>query len=223
MNVRRLITILLLLVPSVMPEGPLNFLSSTAMGQTEMETPKKPRPKRKDQSHFTLKVNYYTPNLKLMDNFTTDLDLGKIAGVASHSSLGFGLYIPIGQYFFLQPEVLFSLTTDWEAASYEGSVLKEFSYGFKHRYGTAMDVPLLFGVKWAPSKMFRAKAYVGPTFNLGWVQKDFQSRFNPYTLTVGAGLDFLNFLAVDMGYMLLMDGMAYAQYSRWFLSLGIIM
>lgn len=223
MNVRRLITILLLLVPSVMPEGPLDFLSSTANGQTEMETPKKSRPKRKDQSHFTLKVNYYSPNLKLMDNFTSDLDVGKIAGVARHSSLGFGLYIPIGQYFFLQPEALFALTTDWEAASYEGSVVKEFGYGFKHRYGTAMDVPLLFGVKWAPSKMFRAKAYVGPTFNLGWVQKDFQSRFNPYTLTVGAGLDLLHFLAVDMGYQVLMDGMSYARHSQWLVSVGIIM
>ena len=201
----------------------MDFLSSTAKCQTEMETPKKSRPKRKDQSHFTLKVNYYTPNLKLMDNFTSDLNVGKIAGVARHSSLGFGLYIPLGQYLFLQPEVLFSLTTDWDAASHEGGVVNEFTYGFKHRNGTAMDVPLLFGVKWAPSKMFRVKAYVGPTFNLGWVQKEFQSHFNPYTFTVGAGLDFLNFLALDMGYVLLMDGMSYAQYSRWFLSLGIFM
>lgn len=223
MNIRRLITILLLLVPSVMPEGPLDFISSTAVCQTEMETPKKPRPKRKDQSHFILKMNYYTPNLKLKDNFTTDLNMGKIAGVASHSSLGFGLYIPLGQYFFLQPEALFSLVTDWEAASYEGSVVKEFGYGFKHRYGTAMDVPLLLGVKWAPSKMFRAKAFLGPTFNLGWIQKDFQSKFNPYTLTLGAGLDLLNFIDVDMGYQVLMDGMSYARHSQWFVSVGIIM
>lgn len=223
MNIRRLITIVLLLVPSVMPEGPLDFIASAAMGQTEMETPKKPKPKRKDQSHFILKMNYYSPNLKLKDNFTADLNMGKIAGVASHSSIGFGLYIPIGQYLFLQPEALFSLTTDWVAVSYEGSVVNEFGYGFKHRNGTAMDVPLLLGVKWTPSKMFRAKAFLGPTFHLGWVQKEFQSKFNPYTLTVGAGLDLLNFLDVGVGYQILMDGMSYARHSQWFVSVGIIM
>ena len=201
------------------------FLAVTVMavGQTEMETQKKPRPKRKDQSHFTLKVNYYTPNLKLKDNFTTDLDMGKIAGVARHSSLGFSLYIPLGQTFFLQPEALFSLTTDWEAASYEGSVINEFTYGFKYRDGIAMDVPLLFGVKWAPSKMLRAKAYVGPMFHLGWLQKEFQSDFNPYTITVGGGLDLLNFLAVDMGYMVRMNGMSYTHRSHWFVAVGIVM
>lgn len=223
MNVRRLITVLLLLVPSAMPESPLDFLTPNALCQTEMESAPKPKPKRRDQSHFTFMANYYSSNLKLRDNFTTDLDMGKISGVARHSSLGFGLYIPLGQYFFLQPEVLFSLTTDWVAASHEGGVVNEFTYGFKHRSGTAMDVPLLFGVKWAPAKMFRAKAYVGPTFHLGWLQKEFQSQFNPYSLTMGAGLDLLNFLAVDMGYMLLMDGMSYARSSHWFVSLGIIM
>lgn len=194
-----------------------------AMGQTEMDVPKKPKPKRKDQSHFTLMANYYSPNLKLMDNFTTDMDLGKVAGVVRHSSLGFTLYIPLGQTFFLQPEVFFSLVTDWEAASYEGSVIGEFGYAFKHRMGTSMDVPLLFGVKWAPSKLFRAKAYVGPTFHLGWLQKEFQSQFNPYSLTVGAGLDLFNFLAIDMGHQLLMDGMTFTRHSQWFVGVGILM
>ena len=183
----------------------------------------KPKPKRRDQSHFVLKAYYDTPNLKLKDNFVTDLGMGKIAGVANHSRLGFSLYIPLGQSFFLQSEAVFSLTTDWEAASYEGSVWSEFWYAFKHRTGTAMDVPLMFGVKWAPSRMFRAKAYLGPTFNLGWQQKEFQSNFSTYALTLGVGLDLLNFLSVDMGHMLWLRGLTYTQYSRWFVAVGIIM
>jgi hypothetical protein len=198
-------------------------VSFTALGQTEMEGKEKPKPKRKDQSHFTLKVYYYTPNLKLKDNFMTDYSIGKVSGVANHSALGFSLYIPLGQTFFLQPEALFSLTTDWMAASNENSILGEFSYAFKHRDGIAMDVPLLFGVKWAPSKMLRAKAYVGPMFHLGWLQKEFQSNFNPYTITVGGGLDLLNFLAVDMGYMVRMKGMSYTHHSQWFVAVGIVM
>ena len=198
-------------------------VSFTAVGQTEMDSNEKPKPKRKDQSHFTLKLYYYTPNLKLKDNFVTDLDMGKISGVASHSSLGFSLYVPLGQTFFLQPEVLFALTTDWEAASHENGVVSEFSYAFKHRDGLAMDVPLLFGVKWAPSKLFRATAYVGPMFHLGWLHKDFQWQFNPYTITTGVGLDLLNFLSVDMGYMVWMRGMSYMQQSQWFVSVGLDM
>ena len=198
-------------------------ISFTALCQTEMDTEKKPKPKKKDQSHFTLMANYYSPNLKLKGNFVTDMGMGKIAGVARHTSLGFSLYIPIGQYFFLQPEALYAFVTDGDAASHEGGAVGEFSYGFKHRIGTSMDVPALFGVKWAPSKMFRAKAYIGPTFHLGWLQKEFQSQFNPYSLTVGAGLDLLSFLAVDMGYMLLMDGMSYANHSQWYVTVGIIM
>ena len=198
-------------------------VTSMAMGQTEMETKEKPRPKRKDQSHFTLKAYYYTPNLKLKDNFMRDMDMGKIAGVANHSTLGFSLYIPIGQSFFLQPEALFSLTTNWVAASHESGAINEFRYAFSHREGLAMDVPVLFGVRWAPAKAFRAKAYIGPTFNLGWLHKEFQTNFNPYALTLGVGLDLLNFLAVDMGYMLWMDGLRYTNSSRWFVAVGIIM
>ncbi len=205
----------------------LLFLAVTigAMGQTEMDNDvkSKPKPKRKDRSHFVLKAYYDTPNLKLKDNFVTDLGMGKISGVVSHSRLGFSLYIPLGQYLFLQPEAMFSLTTDWVAASYEGSAWNEFRYGYKHRTGTAMDVPVLFGAKWAPSKMFRAKAYLGPTFNLGWQQKEFQSHFSPYALTLGVGLDLLNFLSVDMGHMLWMRGLTYTQQSKWFVAVGIIM
>lgn len=198
-------------------------VASMAMGQTEMETKEKPRPKRKDQSHFTLKAYYYTPNLKLKDNFMTDMDMGKIAGVANHSSLGFSFYIPLGQSLFLQPEALFALTTDWAAASYEDGVVNEFRYALSHREGIAMDVPVLFGVKWAPAKAFRAKAYLGPTFNMGWLHKEFQTNFNPYALTLGVGLDLFNFLSADMGYMLWMDGLRYTNSSRWFVAVGIIM
>ena len=212
MNRHRLIALLLFLAVSCM-----------AVAQTEMENKEKPRPKRKDQSHFTLKAYYFSPNLKLKDNFTTDMGIGKISGVANHSALGFSLYIPLGQTFFLQPEALFSLTTDWMAASHEGGAIGEFTYAFKHRDGIAMDVPLLFGVKWAPSRRFRAKAYIGPMFHLGWLQNEFQSDFNPYTITVGGGLDLLNLLAVDMGYMVRMDGMSYTHRSQWFVAVGIVM
>lgn len=201
------------------------FLAVTCMavGQTEMDSKDKPKPRRKDQSHFTLKAYYYSPNLKLKNNIVRDLDVGTISGIASHTTLGFSLYIPLGKTFFIQPEALFSLTTDWVAASHESGVWREFKYAFSHRTGTAMDVPLLVGVKWAPSKLFRAKAYLGPTFNLGWREKEFQSVFNPYVLTLGVGLDLLNFLALDMGYMMWMDGMAYTNFSRWFMAVGIVM
>lgn len=198
-------------------------VSFTALGQTEDVKKEKPKPKRKDQSHFTLKAYYFMPNLKLKDNYVTDLDMGTISGVARHSALGFSLYIPLGQTFFLQPEALFSLITDWSEASYENGAVNEFTYAFKHRIGTAMDVPLFFGVKWAPAKLFRAKAYAGPMFHLGWLQKEFQWEFNPYTLTVGTGFDLLNFLSVDMGYMVWMRGLTYARYSQWFMSVGIVM
>ena len=50
-------------------------VSFTALGQTEMENKEKPRPKRKDQSHFTLKAYYYSPNLKLKSTFMDDLNM----------------------------------------------------------------------------------------------------------------------------------------------------
>jgi hypothetical protein len=212
MSRHKLISLLLLLA-----------VSFTALGQTEMEDKEKPKPKRKDQSHFTLKAYYYTPNLKLRSNFMDDLDIGKISGVANHSTLGFSLYVPLGQRFFMQPEALFSLTTNWIAASNENGVVSEFMYAFKHRNGIAMDVPLLFGVKWAPSKMCRVKAYVCPSFHLGWLNKEFQTTFNPYAIVVGTGLDLLNFLSVDMGYRVWMDGMSYARSSQWFVAVGIDM
>ncbi|MBO4600144.1 MAG: hypothetical protein J5641_05335 [Bacteroidales bacterium] len=212
MNHRRLITLLLLLA-----------FALSAVGQTDVENAPKAKPKRKDHAHFALKYNYSTPNLKIKDNFVRDLHMGEIAGVASNSSLGFALYIPIGQYIFLQPEANFSLLTDWDAASYENGVVNEFVYGFRHRQGTLMTVPLYLGFKWAPSKLFRARAYLGPMFSLGWVEKEFQRRFNPYLLTVGAGLDLLNFLSVDMGYCLNMDKMSYTGRSSWVVSIGLLM
>ncbi len=211
MNPHKIISLLLLLA-----------VSFTAIGQTEMDSKEKHRPKRKDQSHFTLKAYYYMPNLKLKSNMAADLDMGRISGVARHTSIGFSLYIPLGQYLFIQPEALFALPSDWETASQENSILNEITYAYRHRYGIAMDVPLLFGVKWYPSKMFRAKAYVGPMFNLGWQEGAFQSQFNPYTVTVGAGVDLLKFLSVDMGYMARMKGLTYNHHSQWFLAVGIV-
>ena len=108
-------------------------------------------------------------------------------------------------------------------ASNENGVVSESIYAFKHRNGIAMDVPRLFGIKWAPSKMFRAKAYFGPSFHLGWLDKEFQTTFNPYAIMLGTGLDLLNFLSVDMGYRVWMDGMSYARSSQWFVAVGIDM
>ena len=198
-------------------------LPSFCQTEEELAQKKIAKLKRKDQSHFVLKYTYFTPNVYLVDNFKDDLQIGKISGVANHSMLGFGLYIPLGRKFFLQPEVHFALRTNWDSASYENGIFKEFAYAFRHRQGTAMDIPLLFGMKWAPAKGFRAKAYLGPTFHFGWWDKEFQYPFSPYSITLGAGLDLLRFLSVDAGYLLLMDKMSYTGWSQWFVSVGLIM
>ena len=210
MNRRRIIAILLLV-----------SFAFAAMGQTD-EVPKPVKPKPREHARFTLKA-YFSPNYHFKSNILDDLDYGEMAGIARHANVGFSLKIPLGHVFFLQPEALFSLNTNWYDASLESGYFSEFVYAFKYRTGTNMDVPLYLGVKWSPSKLFAAKAYVGPMFHFGWVHKEFYKEFKQYSVVMGGGLELLNFLSLDGGYMFDMNGMTFRGRSQFFIAAGLLM
>lgn len=211
MNRRRIIAILLLV-----------SFAFAAMGQTD-EVPKPVKPKPREHARFTLKSYYFSPNYHFKSNILDDLDYGEMAGIARHANVGFSLKIPLGHVFFLQPEALFSLNTNWYDASLESGYFSEFAYAFKYRTGTNMDVPLYLGVKWSPSKLFAAKAYVGPMFHFGWVHKEFYKEFKQYSVVMGGGLELLNFLSLDGGYMFDMNGMTFRGRSQFFIAAGLLM
>ena len=196
--------------------------SMAAIGQTD-EVPKPVKPKPKEHARFTLKSYYYSSNYHFKTHFLEDRDYGEIAGFARHANLGFSLKIPLGHVFFLQPEALFSLNTNWYDASLESGYFREFAYAFEHRNGTNMDVPLYLGVKWSPSKLFAAKAYVGPMFHFGWLHKEFFKDFKHYSVVMGGGLELLNFLSLDGGYLFDMNGMTYRGSSQFFIAVGLLM
>lgn len=196
--------------------------SMAAIGQTD-EVPKPVKPKPKEHARFTLKSYYYSSNYHFKTHFLEVRDYGEIAGFARHANLGFSLKIPLGHVFFLQPEALFSLNTNWYDASLESGYFREFAYAFEHRNGTNMDVPLYLGVKWSPSKLFAAKAYVGPMFHFGWLHKEFFKDFKQYSVVMGGGLELLNFLSLDGGYLFDMNGMTYRGSSQFFIAVGLLM
>ena len=200
----------------------LASFSMGAIGQTD-EAPKPVKPKPKEHARFVLKSYYYSQDYYFKANILEDLDYGEIAGIARHANVGFSLKIPIGHVFFLQPEALFSLNTNWYDASLEKGYFREFAYAFNHRDGINMDVPLYLGVKWSPSKLFAAKAYIGPMFHFGWVHKEFYKDFRRYSVVMGGGLELLNFLTLDAGYMFDMNGMSFRGTSQFFLSAGLLM
>lgn len=198
--------------------------SMAAIGQTD-EPPKPVKPKPREHARFTFKSYYFSPDYYFKTNILADLDYGdgEMAGIARHTNVGFSLKIPLGHVFYLQPEALFSLNTNWYEASLERGYFNEFSYAFKHRSGTNMDVPLYLGVKWSPSKLFAAKAYVGPMFHFGWVHKEFYKEFKQYSVVMGGGLELLNFLSLDGGYMFDMNGMTFRGRSQFFIAAGLLM
>lgn len=211
MNKRSLIALLLLVA-----------FAFAAMGQTD-EVPKPVKPKPKEHARFTLKSYYFSQDYYFKTNILDDLDYGEMAGLARHTNLGFSLKIPLGHVFFLQPEALFSLNTNWDDASLERGYFNEFVYGFRHRDGVNMDVPLYLGVKWSPGKLFAAKAYVGPMFHFGWMHKEFYKDFKHYSVVMGGGLELLNFLTLDGGYMFDMDGMNFRGSSQFFIAAGLLL
>lgn len=195
----------------------------SAMGQTDANFKDKPKPKKKEHARFSLVTYYFSEDYNFKHNIIADLDYSRSAGLARHMMVGFSFNIPIGHVFFLRPEAVFALNTDWEKAAEEQSVLNELTYGYRHREGVLMDVPFYFGAKWSPAKIFVARAYVGPAFHFGWLDGKFYYPFRDYSLTAGAGVDLLNFVTIDGGYRLGMDGISFSGMNQWFLKVGLLM
>lgn len=210
MNKRSIVAFLLLLTCSV-----------TEWGQSAVALQAPPPSPKQDRIHLSFKAYYFshTPNIKR--TIAEDKRFGEIAGFARHAAVGFAFEIPCGQIFYIQPEALFSLNTNWQDASFERGVFNELCYGFKHRDGFAMDIPVFFGARWPPARAFATRAYLGPSFHFGWNDKEFLKDFRHYDFVLGVGVDLLNILSVDAGYRVGMDVLSYTGDSWYFLAAGI--
>lgn len=202
----------------------LTAVAAAAFAQTAAEVEQKAKPRPKDSSRFGLKASYDAPDPNFGSHLRSDMDWGEAAGIARSGMAGFTLKIPIGRTFYVQPEALFGFTSDWAGAGAQTGVFDQLAYGFSNRTSTNFDVPLYVGAKWSRSKLFRVRGYAGPRFHFAWVGKEFYKDFNSFDISAGAGIDLFDFVSVDVGYRVGMNGFNIIDNSgRWTLSAGLLL
>ena len=180
------------------------------------------KPHKRQTSGFYLKAYYFSPTYNIPKAISNDLNVGKACGIISHTNIGFSYRIPIYRSFYIQPEALYCLNTNWEDAYLNrDSFFPRMTYAFNNRLNSQFDFPIHIGLRWCPSKLFAARVYAGPIFQFTLVQGNFN--FTPgYFLSMGVGLDLLNFLCLDAGYRVGMYNLTiYENTARYFLALSI--
>ncbi len=180
------------------------------------------KPKKKQSPAFHIKAYYFSPSYAIISSFKNDAHYGNGVGVFRNGALGFSYRIPIYRSFYIQPEALYCLNTNWEDAYLNrDSFFPRMTYAFNNRLNSQFDFPIHIGLRWCPSKLFAARVYAGPIFQFTLAQGNFN--FTPgYFLSMGVGLDLLNFLCLDAGYRVGMYNLTiYENTARYFLALSI--
>lgn len=175
------------------------FLLSIAAPVTAQGIDKVVKPRKKQSTAFYLKVQYCSPEFNVISSIKDDINRAHAMGVMSKSALGLSLRIPIWHVIYIQPELFYSIQTNWDSASLQSGFLRQTFYAFKHRECSYFDIPVNIGVRWEPAKLFAARAFFGPMIRMQLAQGKF-SLYENYFMRVGIGLDLLNFLTLEAGY-----------------------
>ena len=197
------------------------FLLSIAAPVTAQGIDKVVKPRKKQSTAFYLKAQYCSPEFNVISSIKDDINRAHAMGVMSKSALGLSLRIPIWHVIYIQPELFYSIQTNWDSASLQSGFLRQTFYAFKHRECSYFDIPLNIGARWEPAKAFAARAYVGAMIRFQLAQGNF-SLYENYLLRAGIGLDLLNFLTIDAGYGIEMNRLTiFDETGSYFLTLGI--
>ena len=190
-----------------------------SMASAYAETPSGSKPK-KQKAALSLKMNYFTPSYDFINALSRNLNDGAF-GIFSHSTVGLSLRIPVWRSLYIQPEVHYGIATNWEEAAHKNNFFSKMANAFNNRQFSYFDVPLFFGFRWEPVKLFAARAYFGPLMHFSLLNKQFNI-LGQYSLACGAGLDLLNFLSLDAGYRIGMQKLSFLEETgTYFLTLGL--
>ena len=188
-------------------------LFSQAFGQEEVKYIKR---YHKQKAWFSIQFDYSHHNVNFVEDIRGDIAFAKAPGVFRHSSIGVALRIPVWRFIYVQPEVLYGLSTNWEEAAVQTGFFSQMAYAFKNRTASILQVPFHIGCRWEPADLFAARAYIAPVFDFVISDGTFQSTLPRYSLSAGVGLDLLGFLLVDVGYRKGMNRMQFRPDSDFF-------
>ncbi len=199
----------------------LILLCSIAAPATAQGVDKIIKPRKKQHTAFYLKAQYASPSLDVVSAVRSDIAQSKALGVMSHSAIGLSVRIPLWRVIYIQPEILYSLQTNWDSAALRTGFFPQTAYAFNHRERSNIDIPLNIGLRWEPAKIFAARAYVGPMMRLHLSHGSF-SLYDNYTLRFGIGIDLFNFLTLDAGYCVEMNKLTiFDETGHYLFGLGI--
>lgn len=202
--------------------------SHPAPKRTRQEERPRPRHRKKhinykDSLRIGFKFCYNTDYPYYVESMRIDFQNTGGVDFIRGTTLGPAMRIPIGRYFFLQPEVLFGFNSDWAAAQDKPTFLGRLGYSFRLRTSSYLWVPLYFGVRWAPSRYFAIRGYAGPRFDFlldDW-SVHYQSQY--YSIVIGAGMDLLKVISIETGFQIHMTRFAYIeQTGMWYLGVGLM-
>jgi len=190
----------------------------------------KPRPRvkkkhinYKDSLRIGFKFSYNTDYPYYVESIRIDFQNSGGVDFIRGTTMGPALRIPIGRYFFLQPEVLYGFNTDWNAARQESSFWGRLNYGFRTRTSSYLWVPIYFGVRWAPSRYFAIRGYAGPRFDFLLDDWSVYYQQEYYSLVVGGGMDLLKVLSTEIGFQIHMSRFAYIESTgMWYLAVSLM-
>lgn len=180
------------------------------------------RPRKRQTPALYLKAYYLSPSINMVNAIRADITYGETLGVIRNINIGLSYRIPIYRFIYIQPEAIYGFATDWnDAFQSRDNFFPRIGYAFEHRLYSSFDFPIHIGARWCPSKLFAARAYLGPVFNFTLAKKDF--RYTPgYVFSTGVGLDLLNILSVDAGYRIGMYNLTiYNETAHFFLATSI--
>jgi len=167
--------------------------------------------------YYNTDYPYYIESMRIDFQNTGGVDF--IRG----TTLGPSLRIPIGRYFFLQPEVLFGFNSDWASARSGETFWRRLNTSFSNRTNSYLWVPLYLGVRWAPSPYFAIRGYAGPRFDFILDDWSVHYQSNYYSMVIGAGMDLLKILSFETGFQIHMSRFAYIeQTGMWYLAAGFM-
>ena len=199
----------------------LILLLSFAAPASAQSIDKVVKPRKKQSSAFYLKAQYASPDCKFVSNIKDDIARSKAIGVMSHCSLGFSLRIPVWRYIYIQPEIYYSIQTDWDSAALQSGIFRQCLYAFRNRQQSHFDIPLNIGVRWEPAKAFATRAYLSGMIRMQLIQGNF-TLYENYAVRAGVGIDLLNFLTFDAGYCVEMNKLTiFDDTGHYFFGLGI--
>ena len=174
------------------------------------------------RSAFALKVVYDMPDYNVQQNIQSDLNYGKAIGITRHASAGFSLRIPVWRFVYVQPEALYSFSSDWDSCLNESGYFRQLTTAFKDRSASFLDIPIYAGVRWVPLDILALRLYAGPIFNFAIDGKRLERDKDSFNIAAGLGVDVLNLVFVDAGYRRGMKGKEMIEDSdMWFVAVSL--